>query len=206
MKKILSSLRSLLLPSPPTWQIVYYGKYRPLDVDYTILDLFGYSPKEIDRASYPIAYLSAHYEDWRPDAHQFGKLLHPILNWDGEQYIQWDDPDNQRVMVNRLRLAKEKGFRGVDLDNIDGPGTVPYFRWLIDHAKNLGLSVTMKNATEHLPIFGSEVDFFVSEAVKLSELTCYRKYNKPTVRMYYNGGSPTPRYIYEISNSPTNRF
>ena len=191
----------------PQWQVVYQGQYVPNGADYTILDLFDYKSSDVAKAKYPIAYFSAHYENWRPDAKMFGKLLKHISGWRGERYIKWDDKKNQRVMKRRLALARAKGFRGVDIDNVDGPNTRKYFQWLYREAKRRGLTVGLKNAVEVLPRFGSRVDFFVTEAYKESELTVYEQYNKPTVRMYYGEGAPTPPYIDEVINKVDgNRF
>lgn len=190
-----------------SWQIVYNGKYTDYKKNFVILDLFEFSTTDIAKCQFPIAYFSAHYEDWRPDKHKFGKKLKGISGWKGENYVQWDDPKNQQVMISRLDLAVQKGFKGVDIDNIDGPNSVPYFSWLLTESKKRGLAVGMKNTVEHLNIFGDKVDFFVSEASALGELTCYKKYNKPVVRMYYGKGAKTPDYIYEIrSGKNGNKF
>lgn len=195
-------------PAPPaSWQVVYQGKYTPNGADYTILDLFEFNRADVAKAKYPIAYFSAHYENWRPDKKRFGKLLRPISGWAGERYINWRDKKNRRVMIGRLKLAKSKGFKGVDIDNIDGPNTKAYFRWLVSQAHRRGLTVTMKNAVEHLNYFGPRVDFFVSEATKLNEMTVYKRFDKPTVRMYYRKGAKTPDFIYQVINRQNgNRF
>jgi len=193
--------------SPLTWQIVYHGNFVSQKADFTILDLFLYSPEQILREVRPIAYFSAHFEPYRPDSHLFGKMLGKIPGWPDEKYIEWTDPKNQKVMLNRLRLAKEKGFLAVDIDNVDGPGTLPYFTWLLQEAKALGLRVGLKNAVEVLPQVGHEVDFFVSEASSLDEMTCYEKYRKPVVRMFYGKGAATPGFIHQAgSGQAGNRF
>ena len=193
--------------SPATWQVVYFGKYIPNGADYTILDLFDYRASDVAKANYPIAYFSAHYEDWRPDARRFGKLRGRINRYPRERYIKWNDRKNKRVMIRRLNLARRKGFKGVDIDNIDGPNTFKYFRWLVRQAKKRGLTVGMKNAVEQLNYFGPRVDFFVSEATKLNEMTVYEEFEKPTVRMYYGKGAATPPFIFQVrSRQNGNRF
>ena len=190
-----------------SWQIVYNGKYTDYGKDFVILDLFEFSKEDIAKCKFPIAYFSAHYEDWRPDKNLFGKKLNGISGWKGERYVQWDDLNNQNVMKLRLDLAVKKGFKGVDIDNIDGPSSVAYFSWLLREAKKRNLAVGMKNTVEHLNIFGEDVDFFFLLASSLEELTCYKKYNKPVVRMYYGRGAKTPSYIYEIrSGKNGNKF
>jgi hypothetical protein len=184
----------------PSWQIVYHGPYVPNGSDYTILDLFEHSVEDVAKAKFPIAYFSAHYEAWRPDAYRFGKKLHKIPGWKGESYVDWTDRKNQRVMLNRLGYAKEKGFRGVDIDNVDGPGTLAYFQWLQKECRREGLQIGLKNAVEILPKVGTEVDFFVSEATSSLELLVYRKYQKPVVRMYYGKGAKTPDFVFPVTS------
>jgi len=217
MVKLLSPLLFLIFPlflflstpsshAAPSWQIVYYGSYQPNGAAYTILDLFEHSKSDVQKAQYPIAYFSAHYENWRPDAKQFGRKLRKLGNWKGEYYIAWQDAKNQAVMLRRLDLAKAKGFKGVDIDNVDYGGK-GYFAWLYAEARKRGLAVGLKNYVEILPEFGHKVDFFVSEASQASELSCYKRYGKPTVRMYYSRGAPTPSYIYAVKSKRNgNRF
>jgi len=194
------------------WQIVYFGSYSPKKVDYVILDLFEHSSKDVTRAkaigAKPVAYFSAHYENWRPDAKSFSLLGSKALGkWKGEKYIRWTSERNKRTMRARLDRAKAMGFWGVDIDNVDGPGGRQYFPWLYAEAKKRGLKVGLKNFVEILPSYGHKVDFFVSEASSKSELTCYAKYKKPTVRMYYGRGASTPSFIYAVRNKQNgNRF
>lgn len=202
----------ILIPrsNPPTWQILYNGKFQEAKADYAILDLFEFSAENVkelkDSGTTPIAYFSAHYENWRPDASKFGKLLGKIGGWKGERYIDWTDPKSQAVMKARMDLAKQKGFLGLDPDNVDGPNGEKYFPWLYKEAKERGLMIGLKNFVEVLPKWGDKVDYFVSEASSLNELTCYKKYSKPTVRMYYGKGAKTPDFIFELKSGGSSRF
>lgn len=192
---------------PASWQVVYYGKFQDNGADYTILDLFEHTRQDVAKARFPIAYFSAHYEDWRPDARQFGRKLRKLGSWKGEYYIDWRDQKTQAVMLRRLDRAREMGFLGVDIDNVDGPGGREYFAWLYHQAKQRGLAVGLKNFVEILPEFGHKVDFFVSEASALAELKVYQQYRKPVVRMGYGRGARTPGFIYEVRNKRNaNRF
>lgn len=188
----------------PSWQCVYNGKLPAEFAQFVILDLFEFGAAGVQRVkavgSVPIAYFSAHYEDWRPDAGQFGKKLGKIGGWKGERYIDWKDESNQAIMRDRLRKAKEWGFVGVDIDNVDGPGGSQYFPWLMERAREEGLAVGLKNFVELLPKVGDKVDFFVSEAAQRSELDCYRRYPGLVVRMFYGRGAATPEFIFQIRN------
>ena len=180
-------------------QVVYFGSFQNTGADFTILDLFEFSSNDVSKCRYPIAYASAHYEDWRPDAKSFGRKLRKIGGWRGEYYIKWDDPRNMRVMRARMDLAVRKGFRGIDWDNVDGSPHA-YFGWLLSESKKRGLKVGLKNYVEILSRYGHACDFFVTEASQKSELDCYLKYRKPVIRMYYGRGAKTPYFITETRN------
>lgn len=191
--------------------MVYYGKYQPNGARYVILDLFEHGSGDISLAkasgAKPVAYFSAHYENWRPDAKRFGQKLRRLGNWKGEYYVDWKDSRTQAVMRARLDKARSMGYWGVDIDNVDGPGGKDYFPWLYAEAKKRGLAVGLKNFVEILGNYGSKVDFFVSEASSSRELTCYQRYGKPVVRMYYGRGAQTPGFIYQVHNKRDgNRF
>lgn len=190
-----------------SWQIVYFGPYKDNGANLTILDLFEFSASDVARTRYPIAYFSAHYEKWRPDAKDFGKKLGRLGHWKGESYIDWRDPKNRQVMLKRLDLAVKKGFKGVDIDNVDGPMGKEYFGFLLIEARTRGLTVGLKNFVEVLPVYGEVVDFFVSEATSEKELLCYFPYKQPVVRMGYGRGAKTPPFIFEVRNKRyNNRF
>lgn len=158
----------------------------------------------------PIAYFSVHYENWRPDAKSFDlKGSRKLGNWKGERVVNWNLEVNRRVIELRLDRCMELGFWGVDLDNVDQfmygrhadkEATIDYLLWFIKECHNRGLKVGLKNCVEVLPDIGDKFDFFVSEASSGAELQCYRRFDKPTVRMGYGRGSLTPDFIYEVRN------
>ncbi len=193
-----------------TWQIVYNGPFNHSGANFVILDLFEHSENDVkkvlDAGAIPIAYFSAHYENWRPDANMFGKKIGKIGGWKGEYYVDWKDPKNQAVIKSRLKKAKDKGFLGIDPDNVDGPKGKDYFPFIYKEAKKLDLLVGLKNFVEILPEWGDKVDYFVSEAISEDELSCYKKYNKPTVRMYYGRGAKTPSFIFELKSGGKSKF
>lgn len=212
----------------PSCQIQYYGVYEPAGTDYIILDLFEHTKADVNLAraqhSIPIAYFSAHWENYdsRFDKDSFDmRGSKKLPDWKGERYIDWRLPTNQWLMKKRMDLAKEKSFWGVDIDNVDGPGSVEYFGWLLKEAKSRGLAVGLKNCADvytkgktiyvrpdcNLGKYGTEVDFFVTEATDSKELLVYHHFNKPVFRMYYGKGAKTPDFIYEVSQKDRrNRF
>ncbi len=217
---------------PGTWRINYQGPISTDSVDYHILDLFDFSDSDVqqivNQGAMPIAYFSAHLENWRTDAKRFtgNDVLRQLGNWSNEFYVM-PSTNTKQIMADRLQMAVDKGFQGVDVDNLDahlngvyqdilGPGNnghsigQDYIQWFIDECSNVGLQFGLKNCQMNLPLFGSQVDFFVSEDPPT--VNQYQSFNKPAVLMNYtgtsvsgpvfnlffanqndiNGGSPTP--------------
>ena len=108
-----------------------------------------------------IAYMSAGtYEDWRPDTALFPKsvLGDTVQGWPGEKWLDIRQVSLLApVMRERLDMIREKGFDGVEPDNIDGyenttgftlskQDELIYIKWLADEAHSRGLSIGQKNA------------------------------------------------------------
>jgi hypothetical protein len=116
-----------------------------------------------------VCYLSAGtFEDWRPDVGRFPtRLLGGTNGWPGERWL--DVRDAQRkgsvllaIMRSRLDMCREKGFDGVELDNVDGytnrtgfPLTAAdqlyYDATLANAAHRRGLTVLQKNDNAQIP-------------------------------------------------------
>jgi len=98
-------------------------------------------------------------EDWRPDANQFPKEIvgKDYPDWSGEKFLDIRQIDKLApIMLSRFDLCKQKGFDGVEPDNIDTydadtgfPITyqdqLKYNRWLAEQAHARGLSIGLKN-------------------------------------------------------------
>ena len=250
MKKTLTYLTILLIAflslaaavvqeTVNTCQVVYNGKYEPNGSTWVILDHEEHGKREVALAeandSIPIAYMSAHWEQWRKDSAWFESCtMGPIPDWDNEQYVDWDKyiqvarkgklvsiQPVKLVMQQRLDEIKANGFLGVDIDNVDGPDSLAYFAWLFDEAKARGLLVGLKNCADvymengkikiskncNLYTHGSRVDFFVTEASDRNELHVYEQFSQPCFRMYYKKGAETPMFMSEATrNKDGNRF
>ncbi len=118
-----------------------------------------------------VCYISAgSWEDWRPDADQFpGSVKGRSNGWPGERWLDIRRLDILGpIMEARMDLCAQKGFDGVEFDNVDGysgntgfPLTyqdqLTYNRWLAGAAHARGLSVGLKNDVEQvvdlLPFF-----------------------------------------------------
>ena len=73
-----------------------------------------------------VCYVSAgSYEDWRPDAAQFPATGESARPWTGglagEQWLDVRQWDALRPLIEaRMDLCRNKGFDGIELDNVDG--------------------------------------------------------------------------------------
>lgn len=168
-----------------TWQYVLHHKVR---LDHTIeqhavwiVDLFDNSAADVAelhrRGRRVVAYFSAGtYEDWRPDAARFtdGDLGRKMDDWEGEKWLQTNSPNVRQIMLARLDLARQKGFDGVDPDNVDAydnknglklskNDAVEYVLWLAREAHARGLSVGLKNGGDIVPRVVDAVQWCVQE-------------------------------------------
>lgn len=136
-----------------------------------------------------VCYMSAgSWEDWRPDADQFPASVKGKSNgWPGEKWLDIRRLDILGpIMEARMNLCAQKGFDGVEFDNVDGydgntgfPLTyqdqLAYNKWLAGAAHARGLSAGLKNDVDQvvdlLPFFDwalSEECFSYNECNALS--------------------------------------
>jgi hypothetical protein len=152
-----------------SWQIQFTGDEidTSLDMDMYDLDLLDTSAETIadlrERGIGAICYINVGaWEDWRPDAADFPTEVigNDYEGWPGER---WLDVSNivalAPIMEARLDLCKEKGFDGVDPDNLDSyyqdtgfeitiEDQLAYLHWIADAAHERGLAIGLKNVPE----------------------------------------------------------
>lgn len=146
-----------------------------------ILDLFDTPTSTIaalhQRGHKVVAYFSAGtHEKWRADAAQFPRadLGRKMDDWDGETWVRTSSPAVRAIMLARLDLARQKGFDGVDPDNVDAydnknglkltrDDAVDYVLFLAREAHARGLSAGLKNAGDIVPRVVGEVEWCVQE-------------------------------------------
>ena len=107
-----------------------------------------------------VCYMNAGgWEEWRPDAEQFpsSTIGKEYEGWSGEKWLNIRRIDLQApVMRVCLDQCKDKGFDGVEPDNIDGYtndtgfpltylGQIEYNKWLAAEAHQRELSMKLKN-------------------------------------------------------------
>lgn len=200
----------------PSWSIQYEGKIIPRGKDYHIVDLFDVSSADLAalraQGTKPIAYFSSQYEDWRSDSSQFPKAAigKKLGNWKGEHWIDPKNAQIRAIMRARMDLAKRRGFRGVDVDNVDfyladtgfdrsRAAALDYIRFLKREARKRGLMFGLKNAVELVPTLKNEVDFFMNEeAHQYGDTGYYSRVSKPVFNVEYKRPSKGTRGIYTI--------
>jgi endo-alpha-1,4-polygalactosaminidase (GH114 family) len=166
-----------------SYQIQYSGKL-DLSVNAKIydLDMFNTPASVVKRLHAmkrrAMCYVDAGtWENWRPDASKFPKsvLGEPDSGWKGER---WLDVRQTRIlepiMAHRLDLCKQKGFDGVDPDNLDGyqndtgfPLTyreqLTYDAWVAKAAHDRGLTADQKGDNGQVKDLVKVFDFAVVE-------------------------------------------
>ncbi len=165
-----------------TWQWQLTGDINTsYDAEVYDIDLFDVSESTIGKLQAEgkkvIAYFSAgSYEQWRIDASSFSEsdLGNPLDGWPGERWVDIRSPEIHSLMLNRLDLAKEKGFDGVEPDNVDGYSNntgfdltandqLAYNRFMANEAHKRGLSIGLKNDLDQIPELVDYYDFSVNE-------------------------------------------
>jgi len=158
------------------WQLDDLPVNLSFDVDFYDIDLFENDARVVADlhagGRKVICYVSVgSWEDWRPDADQFpaeaiGKTY---TGWAGEKWLDIRRIDLiAPIMRARFDQCREKGFDGIEADNIDGydndtgfaityQNQLAYNHWLADEAHVRGLSIGLKNdadqAADLLPFF-----------------------------------------------------
>lgn len=168
------------------WQYQLDGELdRAVDVDVLVVDLVDTAAGDVAdlqrRGTRVVCYLSAgSWENWRPDADEFPDDVvgEPLAGWSGES---WLDVSRDEVllplMAARLDLCAEKGFDGVEADNVDGytqrtgfelsaEDQLRYVRGLADLAHDRGLAFGLKNDLDQVAQLEPHADFAVNESCR----------------------------------------
>ena len=126
-----------------------------------------------------VCYISmGSWEEWRPDADQFPPdvLGNDYVGWPGEKWLDIRQIDLLApIMRARMDACRDKGFDGIDPDNLDGyaaatgfPLTaqdqINYNVWLVNEAHARGLAIGLKNDVEQIPDLQPYFDWVIAEA------------------------------------------
>jgi hypothetical protein len=206
-------------------QIQYDGKL-DLSVDAAIYDLDMFDTKASvvrklhDMGRKVICYISVGtWERWRPDAKKFPKSVigNKDGHWPGERWLDIRQTSIlEPIMTARYQLCKQKGFDGVDPDNIAGyqsrtgfPLTaseqLTYNEWVATEAHNLGLTVDQKNDNNQIKDLVSYFDFGVDEQCFVQgwckQLTAYTDNNRLVVDIEYTNQMTRTRFLDKVCPS-----
>ncbi len=193
-----------------TYEIQYDGKL-DLHVPAQVydLDMFDTSASVVAKlhrmGRHVVCYISAGtWENWRPDAGKFPKsvLGLPDGHWKGERWLDIRQTAIlEPIMAHRLKLCKDKGFDGVDPDNLDGyqnktgfPLTydeqLTYDTWVATAAHAHGLTADQKGDNGQAKDLVKVFDFAVVEQCYVQgwckEFALYTKQNRLVVDVEYN--------------------
>lgn len=152
------------------------------DVEVYDLDLFDTEKKTIDAihsaGARVICYINAGaWEDWRQDASLYPKDVIGLEyeGWPGEKWLDIRRMDDLKpVLSARFDLCKQKGFDGVEPDNLDGyqnetgfdltaGDQLAFNTWLASMAHSRRLAIGLKNDPEQMDVLEKEFDFTVME-------------------------------------------
>ncbi len=170
-------------PQNSTWQ---WQLSVPVDqsVDAQVydIDLFENETSVVSslhaQGRHVICYMDAGtWEGWRPDASKFpaSVLGKADPGWTEEKWLDIRQLSIIEPLIEaRLKLCKEKGFDGVEADNVDGfqnntgfPLTaaqqLTYNEWLANTAHSLGLSIALKSDTDQAAELEPYFDFSLDE-------------------------------------------
>lgn len=165
-----SATTGVWLPAPGTsWQWELADNPPDLSVEAEVydVDLFDTDAAIVQeihaRGSKAICYISVgSWEDWRPDKDQFPEevLGNDYEGWPGERWLDIRQIDALApVLRARFDLCLEKGFDGIEPDNINGytndtgfplsaDDQLHFNIWLAEEAHIRGLSIGLKNDNE----------------------------------------------------------
>jgi hypothetical protein len=153
-----------------------------------------------------VCYLNAGAgEDWRPDFAAIPQdvLGSPLGDWPGERWLDVSKAAELRpFLAARFDLCKQKGFDGVEPDNVDGYANdsgfdltpadqLAYNRMLADLAHERGLTVGLKNDLEQVDDLVDHFDFAVNEQ-------CAQYKECDTLQPFVDQGKPVLHVEYSL--------
>lgn len=172
-------------PSPGTswqWQLTDLPIDQSFDVDVYDIDVFDNDAGTVAalhaQGRVVLCYISVgSWEDWRSDADQFPAeiLGNDYEGWPGERWLDIRQIDLlASIMRARFDQCRDKGFDGVEPDNVDGytndtgfPLTyqdqLAYNTWLANEAHARGLSIGLKNDEAQAVDLVSHFDWAMTE-------------------------------------------
>lgn len=170
--------------------------------DIVFLDMFDYSKEDVLKCKKMGAilygYFSSQWEKWRKfDQHKFPEdsLGNDLDNWPGEKWVNTKSVKIREIMLERIIYAKNKGFDGIDVDNVDGyhfktgfpyskSDSADYVNFFINSAHKLDMKFSLKNAMDLIPII-QKADFYQNES-------CYKHKHQGRIECYLYDSVSSP--------------
>lgn len=165
------------------FQVQFAGDFEFQDnVDLYDLDLYETPVKTINaihsRGGHVLCYINmGAWEDWSPDAADFPPSIigNDYEGWPGEKWLDIRQIDLLEPLIStRLDLCREKGFDGVEPDNMDGYQNdtgfsitdveqLEFNKWLAKEAHARGLAIGLKNDPDQIQHLVHDFDFVILE-------------------------------------------
>lgn len=222
---LLIALVTVGQPIKTSFHIQYYGELDCKGREVVYLDLYNYGQEDIKACKATgtevvIAYFSSQWSAWYPDSggdclghdedtcqDKFTEdmLGEDLPGWPGERFV---DPWSYRVreiMVERMDLAQEKGFDGIDVDNtdfyhfdtgfdLDQADAVNYVDFFIREAHDRGLLFSLKNSMDLIGKI-QHADLYQNESCyKYDECSVYEQVDAPVFIISYKRKCPKKLY------------
>ncbi len=226
-----SQNENIYIPPPGT---TFEWRLDDLPADYTtaaeVIDIDAFSASSTlvahlqNEGKKVIAYLSVgSVENFRPDAGDFPEITIGNI-YEGFEDENWLDIREINLLApiirERLDMIQEKGFDGVEPDNINGyqndtgfnlteADALAYSRFLIAEAHERGLSIGQKNAEELVPELVDEYDWFLAEDAYIDnfyqQLSPYISANKAVFLVEYTDRVSATEFQLQVCPEATAR-
>jgi hypothetical protein len=200
-----------LPPLNTSWQWQLTGTVdQSYEVDMYDIDMFDNDASVVAalqaKGRKVICYISAgSWENWRPDADEFPEsvLGKTLEGWPGERWLDIRRIDLLGpIMTARMDLCKQKGFDGLEPDNIDAyindtgfPLTyqdqIDYNIFLAHEAHARGLSIGLKNDVDQVQDLLPHFDWALNEQ-------CFQFRECSTLRPFINASKAVFQVEYYL--------
>jgi hypothetical protein len=184
------------------------------DIEVYDLDLFDTEIETVEaihkNGGHVICYINAGaWEDWRPDAGLYPKKVigKDYEGWPGEKWLDIRRMDELTpILTARMDLCKQKGFEGVEPDNLNGyqnetgfdltpADQLAFNKWIARLAHDRGLSIGLKNDPEQMEELAGDFDFTMMEECLVSgwceKALPFIKQDKPAYAVEYTDQIPS---------------